>query len=448
MSIKDYLKQNIPEFQQGDSNLSTFLDASGEFLDDIVEAIEHFDYTRDFNKGTIYNLENSIFSRGIDLPRNVEESSKRKYLRDISEIILKNGTEDGLKHALQMIGFESTINKAWLQNPKELQKGIVKDIKTGVTRNANIGRYFFLDFVYGNETVTDDGVFFEGKSYFDLNEAPNTITGIPIVGESYNTIPTSFDSVSKTPYILVSIDQGSFNIDVGEYYSEETGQWYTYSTSEEFELINELISYFISGGQRPTTVRFVIIISAQALADEFEMTDDYVDETTYTPDGGDDLSEDIDYDMTVEKPGTVTVNTAIGEPMPIGIQAPHLHQLSIIDPIAVGDIEATKPEDILWDAYNLTYKVWLDYQYPYIPVRPLIDISFTNNSTVSIDVYTAVDDLAGNKVDTLLTTINTGNSFNYQTTVDEHFIKFVPSALTNEHIEVTFVHNSFTQEIA
>lgn len=448
MSIKDYLKSNIPEFQQGDNNLNTFLEASGEFLDDIVEAIEHFDYSRDFNKGTIYNLENSIFSRGVDLPRNIEESSKRKYLRDLAEIILKNGTEDGLKHSLQMIGFESTINKAWIQNPKELRKGVVKDIATGVTRNANIGRYFFIDFVYGKEKVTDNGVFFDGKSYFELNQPDNNLTDIPIVGESYDQIPTSFDSVAKTPYILVSIDQGSFNIDVGEYYSEETGQYYSYSTNEEFELINELIRYFISGGQRPTTVRFVIIISAQALADEFSMSDEYDDDTTYTPDGGDDLTEDVPIEMTVVKDGTVTVNTSIGNALNIGTQSPHLHQLSIIDSIPIGDTEPTKSEDIIWDSYANVVEVWLDYQYPYIPVRPLIDISFTNNSDQIIEVYTAVNDINGVKVDTLLDTINIGTSFDYQTTANEHFIKFVPAILTTGSLTTTFVHNPFTQEIA
>lgn len=448
MSIKDYLKSNIPEFQQGDNNLNSFLDASGEFMDDILEAIEHFDYTRDFDKGTIYNLENSIFSRGVDLPRNIEESSKRKYLRDLSEIILKNGTEDGLKHSLQMIGFESTINKAWIQNPKELRKGIVKDIATGVTRNSNIGRYFFIDFVYGKEKVTDDGVFFDGKSYFELNQPDNNITDIPIVGESYDIIPNTFDSVAKTPYILVSIDQGSFNIDVGEYYSEETGQFYSYSTNEEFELINELIRYFISGGQRPTTVRFVIIISAQSLEDQFELTDEFEDSTTYVNDGGDDLTEDIAYEMTVVKEGTVTVDTSIGNVLNIGTQSPHRHQLSIIDSIPIGDTDLNKTEDVIWDTYTNVINVWLDYQYPSIPVRPLIDISFTNNSDQIIEVYTAVNDINGSKIDTLLDTINIGTSFNYQTTANEHFIKFVPATLTNGSLETTFVHNPFTQEIA
>jgi hypothetical protein len=581
-SIKDYLKSSIPEFQQSGEMLNSFLDAGGEFLDEIKEAIESFSDSKDWHNGTVYSVEKTLIERGSELPANLKNDSKRKYLRDVSEIIIKSGTEDSIRHALKLIGFDSTINKAWIQNPEFLNRGLIKNIKTGEIYSSNIGKYFFLDMVYGDAHVTPDGTFFSGKDYFEIFDDENTITNIPIVGESYDGIQIQTNSVGSTPYVLVQLEGGDFSVDVAEYYSPETGRSYTYSVDERVALIDDIVNFFISGKGRPTTVRVIIIVAYHYIEDEIIIEEEYEEIHTYTSDGDDDLDEIISLTSNLPKIGTVSVGTApIGTNLIVGNQSPFAHQLSIIESVNVGllptiidkqsafidedgnllryydltfsneivgddgdykaDVDpnvveqasVTDDGDLVVD-YTETYletpqqffleqmiwkesqheiDVWLcvgdvskqpvefmlengnliavidaddniiqnirmqgddlliDYDetneffkslslnstgnaileysriYPYIPTRPLMEISFINTSNTQLKVFTANNDINGNKVDNFIGVVDIGEHFNYETTPFHHFIKILPNTIEEDSIGVTFKYNEFVQEI-
>lgn len=428
-SIKDYLKNNIPEFQQGESALSAFLEASGQFLDEIKEAIEQGSYSHNWDKGTMFNVENSTLDRGIRLPIGTGSDNKRKFLRDISEIILKNGTRDSMEHALKMIGLDATVHQAWLQNPKELEQGIVKDIKTGQISDANVGNFFFLDFVYGDEYVAADGAtVFKGRPYTEINLDEDTISGIPIVGEVYKEVPKTFDTVSKTPYVAVVVESGDFTSHVGEYFSEETGKWYAYSQSEELELLGELVKYFLEDKRRPTTVRYLIIISSQNIDETIDILEEF-EQTGYAEPLIEEFSDDIIIHERLCKSGSMYVgtdigvgnffigkqtpvsleiglskrprvgelgdefiNTEVGESVHrIGAQSPLLVPYSIVGTPHIGaGSKVTLLEETNWEEVNSSRRVYSNKKFTTIVLRPYTNIEFTNigiNSDVAISVY-------------------------------------------------------------
>ena len=442
-TLKDYLKRSIPEFQQGDGNLSSFLDAAGNFLGEVKESIEHFDNSKDYLNGTAFNVETTIKDKGTNLPQNFALEKKRLYLRDMTEIINKSGTIDGLVHSLKMIGFDAEIKHGWIQNPNDLSKGFTKPILTGIPQRANIGRFFFADMVYGEEYVDEDGIFFRGNDYFNINSEDILIEDIPILGQSYKNIPQSRDTVSSTPYLIILIKQGNFNIDVTDYFSEETGKTYQFTESEEFQLINDMIRFFISGSQKPTTVKYLIILFSQILEDSISLTEEFEDETHYTPDGGDDLVDFSSVLFSEQFNGTTDdVDTNIGTNFIIGHDSPFHEPLAVIEKITFGDNRTTHNlvDDWEYKQFNLTLS--MDYFYPYIPTRPLIDVSFTNTTSKTISVFKSNDN-GTSKVDTLIGNVLPSQTFSYQTEIDYHYIKFVQDSLGNksEFALVDMVYN-------
>lgn len=339
MDLKDYLKSNIPEFQQWNPEMDSYLDAAGEFLNGIKEAIEQFDFSHDYQNGETFNIDNTLKGQGLDIPRALPLDIKRLIVRDLQEILLKNGTEDALVHSLRLIGFNAEIRKGWLPSPRSLRKGYIKDPVTGDMRRYDVNKYVYTELLYGIEKVTDDGVYFDGYRYNDVFQE-DVIENLPILGETYETFPEGDVAVSKSPYIIVRFDEGDFNVSVEDYVDPETGEVYVYSSDEEFRLVNEVIQYFISGQQRPSTIRVIIIVSLQPFEDEFTVEEDYVDTHTYNPDGGDEYDENIGSFQSVSQVnGSVYTVTDVGSAgVPIGINAFYSSPLTFTSSPSVGSL--------------------------------------------------------------------------------------------------------------
>jgi len=441
MDLKDYLKKTIPEYQQGNQSLDSYLDSAGDFLNGIAEAIEHFDFSHDYEKGEAYNIENSLLGRGVNAPRALPTDVKRLILRDLQEILLKNGTEDALVHSLRLIGFNAEIRRGWLPSPRSMKKGFIKDPETGEMRRYDIDKYVYTELLYGTEEVTEDGVFFNGYRYDDTFQE-NIIEGLPILGETYKTFPDSDVAVSKTPYVIVRFDEGDFNVSVESYVDPETGEEYTYSSDEEFRLVNEVIDYFIRGQFRPTTIRVIIIVSLQPFFEEMELEETYEEEHIYSPDGGDEYDETVGtLAESAAVLATVDVNdTSVGTPLLIGMETPYDNQLSIIQAINIGTDQIEVSESAFWGEYTVEYNIYLDQPYPMIPVRPLVDITTQSPTDANMVVYGVVRDADGDMVETLISEVPINSPFTYTTGVDYHFIRF--ESTSSESVPITLVYNS------
>lgn len=446
--MKDHLKRNIPEFQQNNDGLDGYLDAAGDFLQDAKEAIEHFDYNKDYQLGTDYNIDKSTLGRGLVLPRALPIASKRKILRDLADILLKVGTADGLQHALRLIGFNATVSEGWLPSPRNVRRGFLKDPVTGDVERYDVNKYVYTKLLYGKEVVTSSGVLFEGYRYLDTFKK-NKISNLPIIGENYENYPAKDVAVAKTPYVIVKFTEGDFNVEVEDYVDPVTGETYQYSLDEEFALVNEVIRYFIVDTNRPTTIRVIIIVSLQELADTIVVSDEYSEEHTYVPDGGDDLTEELTVDDPISVDGTLTgISTNIGANIPIGIQTTINHQLSVVDPEeypigTIGIIEVNETTDWTSFSFNTTINLLEDIEY--FPIRPFVEILFLAPAGTDVEVYGNSYDENDILIPTLIETVAAGDVFAHTTNENHHFISLVPVVNIDEEIVVNFSFTAFTQ---
>ena len=448
MSFKEYLKTHTPEFINDSDAYSSFSDAAGDFFDDTKKYIENFDNHRDWKDGSMFNTEHALLGRGVNLPTVLKDEVKRKFLRDISHVFLKNGTYDSLRHALSIAGFDVEIYDGWVQNPKDLERGVIKDILSQDERPANITKFFFVDLLYGKEYVSEDGVFFQGNTYFDIDEEPS-ITNIPIIGETYSGIPATRDSVMKSPYVVVRLKSGTFNSDITEYYSEETGKTYSFSAGEEVEMATAIIRYFISTGDRPTTLRYLVVIQSQQVDDEFSIQEEYDETHIYNPDGLDDMVEESVMTDEIIKPATVTIpSITVGDSILVGTESPFRSPLSLLGIFNIGEGTGVFNEITTWAEKSYNFNVYMDSYYPYIPVRALTTVSFTNNTGTPIQVFYANDDVLGVKTDVLIETVSNTESFVFQTTHEHQYLKIVQDSLVNSHITLHFELPAFEQEVA
>lgn len=349
MSLKEQLIKNIPEFQRESPSMKAFVSAVGDYLDDAKEAIEQFDYTYDGTRGTVFNVEQTLKDRGLDIPAGVPEETRRRVLRDAASIFAKIGTFDSLRFALRLTGFKAKVLSGWMPAPRTFRTGFIRNIDTDVVSRYDVNRYLYTELLYGVEEVREDGVFFRGYRYDDY-DGDTEYTDIPILGETYENIPDKNYTVAKTPYVIVRIEEGELNASIVSYTDPVTGETYEYSADEEFRVVNEIIRYFLATTFRPTTVRVIIIINIQPISDEIEIVDDLVDDTTYTPDGGDDLFDaaavsEGDFEILSE---SIIDTTAIGSAkMTIGGVTPFHAPTEIVstDPMKIGVLNLTGVDD-------------------------------------------------------------------------------------------------------
>lgn len=440
MDLKKYLKSTIPEFQQGHPQLDSYLDSAGEFLNDISEAIEHFDFSHDYEKGEVFNIQNALSGKGVTPPKALKEETKRRILRDIHEFFLKNGTEDALRHSLRLIGVNAEIKRGWLPSATSLRTGSITSPFTGGSDRYDLDKYVYTELLYGDEKVTPDGVFFNGVRYSDiLNE--DISQDLPILGERYKTPVDPTLAVSKTPYILVRFSESDFNISVEDYVSPD-GEVYSYSVGEGFELANEVIDYFIKSDEiRPTTIRVIIAIALSPFFDTIGsfVDSDYSEVHTRT---GDDLYDDIgDLEDYPEIVGEVSVDSSIGRAMNIGaIETPHVSQYSMVSSPAIGDVSAIEQERYDWSYMSFNYNMYFDREYPHIPIRPYVDISLISPSDAPIYVYGGSYDVSGNISETLIDTIAEDTFYEYTSGTNYHFIRF--DSLTTQPVPLSIVYNT------
>jgi hypothetical protein len=437
MSLGEYLKRNIPEFQQKDSPLTAYLDVSGDFLGEMKEAITQFDYHRDWKKGSELSVDMTTKQRGFNLPSNMSYSAKRVFLRDIAEVIKRNGTEDGLLHALKMIGYDAEVRAAWIPCADRLEQGYYVDIETCDERYYELNRQSYRDFLYGNEVVTDRGVYFSGFRYIDDFLRKNEITDIPISGEIYEEYKPTNLSVTKTPYVVVRLKNGDFNVDVNDYVNPITGKSYKYSSDEEFQLVNDIVEFFIKNGYRATTIRSILIAFLQQFDDTLTISDTFNDNTYYDPDGGDDLADASEFCENGITASRVYVDGSIGSNMGVGSEIPYESPLSIVKPLPIGMYSDYVNEKFVWSDFTNTISLSLANQYPDFLVRYNTEISLSNTSSVSIDVY-----INGEFFDS----VNSGDIFEYTTDHTIHAVRITPSNFIEEVITVNFNFNKFDQQ--
>jgi len=347
MNTGELLKRRIPEFQQGDTPLASYLEAAGEFLDGAKEAIVNLDNLHDYKNSTEFFYENTLEDRGYALPSRMVDEEKRRILQDLSEIHRKCGTLDGIIHAIRMAGIIPSIRIGWLPSPTTVKKGYIVDPVTKVESRYDVNRYVYTKMMYGDIKNTQEGTFFYGYRYEDTF-SENEIGPLPIMGERYTEIPSNGVSVAKTPYIIVNFQEGNRTIATDPVVDPETGEVYAYSSSEQFELLNDILEFFLVKKHRPSTMRIIIIVSLQPLVEEMAIdVSEYAETHTYTPDGGDLLTDSVAISNVLVCGGRYeSLQYVVGDNVLIGTHTPYRSRFFVVSNLTIGGSPRVNAQDL------------------------------------------------------------------------------------------------------
>lgn len=439
MSISNILKKNIPEYQKESPQLESYLDAAGEFLDGTKEAIVNIDNVYDYKNSTGFFFENTLQDRGYAVPSRIDEQTKRRVLRDLAELHRKNGTLDGIIHAVRMAGLTPEIRVGWLPSPRAIRRGAIIDPVSLIESRYDITRYVYTDMLYGEAVSTPDGVFFEGYRYEDtLNE--NKIGPLAILGERYATTPSNPVPVAKTPYIIVKFEENNKTIVTDPVTDPETGEVFEYSLSEEFQLINDALKYFLVQNNRPTTMRVIIIVSLQPFFEEIDITDEFEHTATYNPDGNDDLDDEISPTEEVVIAGIIDASDiVIGSNVLIGMKTPYTSRFFVIEQLVIGEdytnrIETASSTIVTGSTFHLSGNDVYE-----IPLRMACEFTFT--PPIDVDVYGYKGTDSGTK--TLLVSVTSGVEEVISPSLEYDVIRFEYSAVLADDVTVDYVFDAF-----
>lgn len=280
MSYKEKLIQRLPEAFQNSPNIIEYVEIAGELFDEYVKTIEGFDHYRDYTGNDLKRLRQLAIDFGMKFPRNLNEETQRRIVRDIHDIYSRVGTSRFTDWVFRIIGWDITIEHAWLPNPDQYDPSIAdihnldqynRSTKVPVT---NFYEADYRAFYIGDSYVAPDGnVYFQGRKFFDKE---NTIDQLEIVGEDYDVL-TKFrtsDKVGATPYVFVRVEEENYSNFLTSYVYQPTGEVFKYDRVEQFAVIENILNYFVFENFRPTHVRVVIIVKTETIEDDVTIYDD------------------------------------------------------------------------------------------------------------------------------------------------------------------------------
>lgn len=432
MKTEEILKRNLPEYQQGNADLDAYLEAAGEFLDGAKQAIEWFDYSRHPEKSTQYQLEKASYDRGMKLSPRVNESIRRRVLRDAAEIFRKNGTTDALVHALRTIGVTPNIENAWLYDPREIRRGYRRDPNTGFTERYDISRIVYTDLLYGVEVIKPEGIFFEGYEYVDYLKE-NKLGPFPIVGERYEETPEFIHPVEKTPYVIIRFDGSDWlSPNKAPTVDDEDEDVANFTPSERFELVMDVLRFFMFKTMRPTPMRVILIVDTIYIEDEMQIEDEYEDRFYAAQDS----DEELEIEDEFIKSSYVEFDCIkIGPNNLIGTETPLLSHVSPIPPLFIGcEYNTSYHEELTsWPAFQTSTMIRENIVPYFIPTRGYTTAIIFAPSDSEAQVWVYVN--KGDTVGTLIDTVPAGTD------------KMVDIPLGYDMFRVTNAQNKFTRNV-
>lgn len=276
--IGKVLKVNVPEFMQGMKHLDEYLDVAADIMGDVHTGIDELKTIKNYGECDAGMVDINLAEMGFEVPVNIKLSVKRKVLRDLAEIHLRGGTNDGLEHLLRIVGLDSELNRGWLLNSDMMRSGWNRDYFTRDTVRYTSNDRIYMDLLYGDVVEEDGGSFFKGHSYWDTDKEQETAL-IPIVGEVYDVNGTlGEDNVEATPYLIIRFeDDDIFLVDDVESVDPDTGRVFPYTVNERFTLLEDIIQFFLVGEYRPTTMRIIVeakllqMVESVAIAEKFKI---------------------------------------------------------------------------------------------------------------------------------------------------------------------------------
>lgn len=374
MALKDTLKEKIPQAQRGGDELDQYLDAVGELLDNFQLAIDDFKYHSDPKKIPEDELDDLAGQFDIAYPRNLSTTRKRELIQDAIDVYRSNGTERSLRRIFRLIGWEVTLDYCWTLNPgvsgdvQYVYNGsITYDGSLGYTYNNNpvVSPVGIYSVIFGNEKIYSNGV------YADLYDAGGaTYPKNTILGEQYDeNSETDLLVVAKVPYVRINVNEEDYALFTQDYIDPDTGKVYSYSETEQFEITQQVINYFLEQ-TRPANVAILEIVTPFALSDTFV-------------DSLDDSNIEFDYQgLTPEYDGTLSY----------GIASDRYILGENFDDFEYGTSSITYVESPSSQVISRSYPVGSSGTQNYIPLWKNAQFDLTVPSDAVVTLYTSESD--------------------------------------------------------
>ena len=236
--LEEELKKKLPKFQQGNDDFDQLLEAAGQYLDKLRSEIDSLKYNKDWSQSSVSQLSDYADHINLQFPQAISDEVLRVAVRDIVEIYRHKGTERTLRWIFKVIGLDINIRYAWLLNPDDLDPEFPPVINNEL-------------FIYGRESVYENGTYFDGVDIFE-----NSYNKIPIIGEKYpNNKRITDDKVIKSPYVFLEIDASDYDDFVS-----------TLDTTDQF-LLDEIIEDYFDE-IRPANVAIVVVITVPDYEDD------------------------------------------------------------------------------------------------------------------------------------------------------------------------------------
>lgn len=276
---KEKLIERLPEAYQDNPEMIAYLEAAGELFDEFTKSIVDFDTYRDPATIRSDRIKDLAYQVGMNFPRNIDEMSRRKIMRDIHSLYSRVGVKKFSEWLFRLLDWDASVELAWLPNPQHYDPSIA-DIhsidapppkKSPDFRKAD-HRIFYIGESY---IETDGSVYFRGRTFFDEADTI-TIDKLEIVGEEYDieSKERTIENVSATPYIYINVRSDEYGILPTSYVYDSTGDTFEFGSKEQFEVVQNIINFFIYDEFRPSHVKVVVMMKTDKNASPTVVYDD------------------------------------------------------------------------------------------------------------------------------------------------------------------------------
>ena len=253
--LKDTIKKYLPSYVRDKTELGEFTDGVGNLLDSFKSAINDMKFYLDPNKIDSSYLDALGNQFDLNFPKGITEDKKRIQIMDAIHTYRSTGTRSALLRIFRLIGWDVTVDELWVVMPGDT-------VPVGVP--VGVG-----EVIFGEEAFDLS----DGKIYANLyDDFGNTYNHIKAKGEKYADGITG--TMSKLPYIRITINAQDYGDLTQDYLDPDTDIPYSYTSSEQFSIVQETIKYFLESGRPANVVIYDINTFFRLFEDEFPTISD------------------------------------------------------------------------------------------------------------------------------------------------------------------------------
>lgn len=215
-TLKEIMKERVPECYRNDSALTEYLEVCGELLDELKDTVKLHDTYNDYRRVPESRLSMLARKFALDPPRNIPEEMMRGIVRDIIQIYSSKGSESSLVWIFRLLGWRANFEYAWLINPERYEPNI-RDVypnvyeKLGLESDVSVSNSILLRIGEGYRIGVEDQLYaFDDNFLFDgylrIGRNPLTFTGggdvyDPFTPSSVEPFSTDFNKIDWRNFV-------------------------------------------------------------------------------------------------------------------------------------------------------------------------------------------------------------------------------------------------------